>query len=93
LHWARPGRGHRVTALQAGALYLVLRDTSALGNTSVRTPETRTTQSVQVVATVIGMLAQTVLQGVLTVVTRAQCSGGHQPRRRAWAQARPRCGG
>jgi hypothetical protein len=79
-----------VTALQAGALYLVLRDTSALGNTSVSDSGNATTQSVQVVATVIGMLAQTVLQGVLTVVTARAVLGEDITPQAAWAQARPR---
>jgi hypothetical protein len=79
-----------VTVLQAGALYLVLRDTSALGNTNVDSSGSAAANSAQVVATVIGMLAQIVLQGVLTVVTSRAVLGQDITPRAAWALARPR---
>jgi hypothetical protein len=79
-----------VTVLQAGALYLVLRDTSALGNNSVDTSGGAAAQAAQGVATVIGMLAQIVLQGVLTVVTARAVLGQDITPGAAWAQARPR---
>ncbi|HEY2834461.1 MAG TPA: glycerophosphoryl diester phosphodiesterase membrane domain-containing protein [Sporichthyaceae bacterium] len=79
-----------VTVLQAAALYLVLRDTSALGNNSVDTSGDAATQSAQAVATVIGLLAQIVLQGVLTVVMSRAVLGEEITPRAAWTQARPR---
>jgi Membrane domain of glycerophosphoryl diester phosphodiesterase len=79
-----------VTVLQALALYLVLRDTSALGNNSVDTSGGAATQAAQGVATVIGMLAQIVLQGVLTVVVARAVLGQEITPRLAWTQARPR---
>jgi hypothetical protein len=79
-----------VTVLQAGALYLVLRDTAALGNTNVDSSGSATANSAQAVATVIGMVAQIVLQGVLTVVTARAVLGEDVTPQAAWAQARPR---
>jgi hypothetical protein len=79
-----------VTVLQAGALYLVLRDTSALGSNSVSDSGSAATQSAQMVATVVGMLAQIVLQGVLTVVVSRAVLGEDITPQAAWALARPR---
>jgi hypothetical protein len=79
-----------VTVLQAGALYLVLRDTSALGNTSVDSSGSAAANAAQMVATVIGMVAQIVLQGVLTVVTSRAVLGEDITPQAAWMQARPR---
>jgi hypothetical protein len=79
-----------VTLLQAGTLYVVLRDTSALGNTNVDSSGSATANTAQAVAMVIGMLAQIVLQGVLTVVTSRAVLGEDVTPQAAWALARPR---
>jgi hypothetical protein len=81
-----------VTVLQAGTLYLVLRDTSALGNNNVDSSGSAAANAAQLVATVIGMLAQIVLQGVLTVVTSRAVLGEDITPQAAWALARPRLG-
>jgi hypothetical protein len=81
-----------VTVLQAVTLYLVLRDTSALGNNSVDSSGSAAANAAQMVATVIGMLAQIVLQGVLTVVTSRAVLGEDVTPQAAWALARPQLG-
>jgi hypothetical protein len=85
-----------VSILQFTALYFVFRTGSGISTDGFGTdPNAQldvATNVAQVVSAVVGMLAQVVVQGILTVVVSRAVLGQDVTMAEAWARARPRLG-
>jgi hypothetical protein len=79
-----------VSVLQAGALWLVYRNTSGIEGGDVTGPETSAAANVaQVITVVVGQLAQMVLLGILVFIVSRAVLGDDVTPHQAWAAVKP----
>lgn len=79
-----------VAVLQAGALWLVYRNTAGLESGEVTGPETSAAANIaQVITLIVGQLAQTVLLGILVFIVSRAVLGEDVTPHQAWAAVKP----
>jgi hypothetical protein len=79
-----------VSILQAGALWLVYRNTSGIESGDVTGPETSAAANVaQIITVVVGQLAQMVLLGILVFIVSRAVLGEDVTPHQAWSAVKP----